>query len=251
MDSGSPHFLRLLGSIGLCAERTREADVERLIVALALVLGAALPAETPSVRKTCEAFSELRIALEQDASDGGAEIVLFAKGSDEGLSELSIKAPDGRKVVRVKGTRWGVGLREFRLESAERPDLPRWLASFPEGEYEVMGRTLTGGCVEGSASLSHDLDPTTTLLAPEEDAEVPAGDLKLEWTAAPEAELYIVELQNEDLGTELAFAVLPGITSLTIPGELLLPGSAYRFGVAIETSVGSIAAVERAFTTAP
>jgi hypothetical protein len=225
--------------------------MKRLILASALVAGAALSATTASAKKTCEEFAELSIALEQNATDGDAEVVLFAQGNDEGLSDLSIKAPDGRKVVRVKGNRRGVGLREFLLESAEPPDLPRVLASFPEGEYEVEGRTVSGGCLEGSVSLSHELAPATTLLAPEEDAEVPAGALTLEWAAVPEAERYVVELQNENLGNEFAFEVLPGTTSLTIPAELMVPGSEYQFGVAVETAVGNVTAVELSFTTAP
>jgi hypothetical protein len=225
--------------------------MQRIVLAAALVAGAALPAATASARKTCEEFAELSIALEQNASDGDAEIVLFAQGNDEGLSELSIEAPDGRRALRVKGSRRGVGLREFLLESAEPPDLARVLASFPEGEYEVAGRTVTGGCLRGAASLSHELAPATTLLAPEAGAEVPPGDLTLEWAAVPEAELYVVELQNEDLGNEFSFEVLPGTTSLMLPAALLVPGSEYQFGVAVKTAVGNVTAVESGFTTGP
>jgi hypothetical protein len=225
--------------------------MERFVLTAALVAAAALPAATASAKKACEQFAELSLALEQNASDGDAEIVLFAQGNDEGLSELSIKAPDGRRAVRVKGSRRGVGLREFLLESAEPPDLERVLESFPEGEYEITGRTVTGGCLAGSASLSHELAPATTLLAPEADAEVPAGDLTLEWAVVPEAELYVVELQNEDLGNEFSFEVLPETTSLTIPAALVAPGSEYQFGVAVKTAVGNITAVELTFTTAP
>jgi hypothetical protein len=223
----------------------------RRFLALLGALGAALPAATAAAKKACEEFAELSIALEQNASDGDAEIVLFAQGNDEGLSELSIKAPDGRKAVRVKGSRRGVGLREFLLESAEPPDLDRVLASFPEGEYEIAGRTVTGGCLAGGVSLSHALAPATTLLSPEAGAEVPAGDLTLEWAGVPEAVLYVVELQNEDLGNELSFEVLPGTTSLTLPAALLVPGSEYQFGVAVKTAVGNVTSVELAFTTAP
>jgi hypothetical protein len=110
---------------------------------------------------------------------------------------------------------------------------------------------VAGGCLAGVALLSHELAPATTLLAPTEDSEVPAGDLTLEWTAVPEAELYVVELQNEDLGNEFTLEVLPGTTSVTVPAALVAPGSDYQFGVAVQTADGNVTAVELTFTTAP
>jgi hypothetical protein len=221
------------------------------LAAMALAAGGALAAAPASAKKTCEEFAELFATLEQNATDGDAEVVLFAQGQDDGLSDLSVEGPDGRKVLKVKGKRRSVGLREFLFESAEPPDLPRVLESFPEGEYTVSGRTVTGDCLEGSVFLSHELAPATTLLSPEQDEEVPAGDLTLEWAAVPEAELYVVELQNEDLGNEFSFEVLPGITSLTVPAALVEPGSEYQFGVAVRTAVGNVTSVELTFTTAP
>jgi hypothetical protein len=110
---------------------------------------------------------------------------------------------------------------------------------------------VSGDCLEGSVFLSHELAPATTLLAPEQDEEVPAGDLTLEWAAVPEAVLYVVELQNEDLGNEFTLEVLPPVTSLTLPAAVVIPGSEYQFGVAVTTAVGNVTAVELTFTTVP
>ncbi len=109
----------------------------------------------------------------QNATDGDAEVVLFAKGGDEGLKKLRIIAPDGRIVANVQGDHRGVGLREFSLESAEPPDFGAVLGSFPEGTYTISGRTVSGQCLAGRADLSHGFAPKTILRSPLQDADIP------------------------------------------------------------------------------
>lgn len=80
-----------------------------------------------------EPFSKLRILLEQNATDGDAEVVLFAKGQDEGLAELSAFAPSRKRILHVKAQEGSkLGLREFHLETAE-PKLKDVSAAFPRG----------------------------------------------------------------------------------------------------------------------
>ncbi len=74
-------------------------------------------------KRSCIEFSELRMTLEQNATDGDTEVVLFAQGGDVGLDRLEITAPDGRRVAKFDGDGRGIGIREFLLESAEPPDL--------------------------------------------------------------------------------------------------------------------------------
>jgi hypothetical protein len=145
------------------------------------------------------------MTLEQNATDGDAEVVFFAQGGDVGLKRLTVTAPNGRRVARITGDRRGVGIREFLLESAEPPDLPAVLASFPEGDYSFVGKTVDGECLKGTVPLSHQLAPATTLLTPEEDEVVPVDQLVLSWAATAGAERYVVELNNEDSGSEFTF----------------------------------------------
>ena len=202
-------------------------------------------------RGPCLAFEELYLTLEQNATDGDTEVVLFAKTEDEGLERLIIIAPDGRRIATFRGDGDGIGIREFHLESAEPPELDRVLGSFPEGTYSFIGRTVSGDCVTGTADLSHELAPATVLVSPQEDQIVPVDQLVLSWNAVPSAERYVVELNNEDTGSEFTFQVFPPTTSLAIPAALLQAGSEYQVGVGVKTDTGNITFVERTFSTAP
>jgi hypothetical protein len=191
------------------------------------------------------------MALEQNATDGDTEVVLFAKGQDDGLKHLSIRSPEGRLVADFRGDRRGIGIREFHLESAEPPDLPAVLRSFPEGVYAVDGRTVRGECISGMVSLSHQIAPATILLTPQEEEVVPLDRVVLSWAAAPGAERYVVELNNETTGSEFTFQIFPPVTSLPIPAHFLQAESEYQFVVGVQTATGNITFVETTFFTAP
>jgi hypothetical protein len=198
----------------------------------------------------CQEFEELHMTLEQNATDGDTEVVFFAKTETDGLRRLQILSPAGRRVASFDGDKRGIGIREFVLESAEPPDLDLVLGSFPEGTYAFLGRTVGGDCVEGEADLSHALAPATTLLTPAEDEVVDLADLLLSWTAVPGAERYVVELNNEDTGSEFTLEVFPPATSLSIPAELLVADSEYQFAVGVRMPDGNLTFVELAFFTA-
>jgi hypothetical protein len=201
-------------------------------------------------KRSCDEFSELRMTLEQNATDGDTEVVLFAQGGDVGLDRLEITAPNGRRVAKFDGDGRGIGIREFLLESAEPPDLDAVLGSFPEGEYSFTGKTVTGDCLEGTASLSHVIVPPTELLTPAEDEEVQIDQLVLSWNAVAGVERYVVELNNENTGSEMTFEVFPPTTSVAIPAHFLQPGSEYQFAVGTKTANGNVTFVELTFFTA-
>lgn len=200
----------------------------------------------------CDRFAELQLTLERNATDGDTEVVLFAQGQDEGLKNLVILAPDRERVVaNVMSDGRGIGLREFHLESAEPPDLGAVLRSFPRGSYFFFGRTVTGECLTGTARLSHVIAPATTLLSPREDEIVPVHHLVLDWKPVAQAERYIIELNNEDTGSEYTLDVFPPRSRLAIPANLLERGSEYQFGVGVVTADGNVTFVERTFFTMP
>jgi hypothetical protein len=202
-------------------------------------------------RKTCLEFSELSMTLERNATDGDTEVVIFAKGQDAGLKRLVIAGPNGNHVAAFTGSGKGVGIREFVLESAEPPDLDLVLASFPEGEYTISGRTVDGECIVGTASLSHQVAPATTLITPTEEQTVPVDQVVLSWAAVAGTERYVVELNNETTGSEFTFQIFPPTTSLAIPAHFLQAGSEYQFGVGVRTTNNNITFVETTFFTAP
>lgn len=197
----------------------------------------------------CQPFSELKMTLEQNATDGDAEVVLFAKGQADGLHALTITAPNGRKIAKINGDKRGIGIREFVLESAEPPDLSLVLDSFPEGRYRMRGTSVTGDCLTGSVYLSHQVAPAAELLTPTKDEVVLINDVVLSWSNVAVAVLYIVELKNETLGNEFSFQIFPPATSLAIPAAMLAPDSSYQFGVSVKTADGNITSVETSFFT--
>ena len=207
--------------------------------------------DVAQARHNCLEFSELALTLERNATDGDTEVVIFAKGQDVGLKRLTVIAPDGRTVAAFHGSHRGVGLREFVLESAEPPDLEAVLRSFPAGEYKITGQTVEGQCIRGTASLSHELAPATTLLTPGEEQVVSVNEVILSWAAAPGAERYVIELNNETTGAENTLHVFPPATSLAIPAHFLQADSEYQFGVGVKTANGNLTVVERTFFTAP
>lgn len=207
----------------------------------------------PSFRASlrCLEFSELRMTLERNATDGDTEVVLFAKGQDDGLKRLVITAPDGRRVANLRGDGSGIGLREFNLESAEPANLSLVLASFPQGDYYFFGRTVTGQCLAGSAPLSHRIAPASALITPAPGQVVGVNDLVLSWAPIGGVERYVVELNNEETGGEMRFDVFPPTTRLRIPPQFLARGSQYQFAVGAKMADGNITFVELTFSTAP
>ncbi len=213
---------------------------------LVLLGGLAVRAED----RVCLEFTDLRMTLEQNATDGDTEVVLFAKGQDHGLKKLRIVCPDGRIVAEFLGNRRIIGLRVFALESAEPPELERVLRSFPEGTYRFVGRTVEDDCLRGSAFLSHAVAPETQILSPSEDETVPRDEVVVFWAAIPEAEVYLVEVKNEETENALLVEVPAPITSFEVPVSWLEPGVKHQVVVGVRIPSGNITNVQSAFFTA-
>jgi hypothetical protein len=215
-----------------------------------LALASTLAAPAYAAPKECDEFEELQLTLERNATDGDTEVVLFAQGQDDGLKKLLIRGPNGRRIASIEADSRGIGIREFLLESAEPAELELVLASFPEGEYRFFGRSVEKDCLLGTATLSHEIAPETTLLTPAADSTVDPGDVVLSWTAVPSAVAYVVGLNDEDTGAESLFTVFPPVTSLEIPSAAIEPGSEYQFEVGVRTANGNLTFVEHNFFTA-
>ncbi|MGH8656216.1 MAG: hypothetical protein ACREYE_30320 [Gammaproteobacteria bacterium] len=200
--------------------------------------------------RVCLEFTDLRMTLEQNATDGDTEVVLFAKGQDDGLKELRVVRPDGRTVAEFRGNRRTIGLRVFALESAEPRELERVLRSFPEGTYRFAGRTVEGDCLRGSAFLSHAIAPETQILSPSEDETVPRDEVVVSWAAIPEAEVYLVEVKNEETENALLVEVPAPMTSFEVPASWLEPAVKHQVVVGVRTPSRNITNVESAFFTA-
>ncbi|MGH8242879.1 MAG: hypothetical protein ACRETY_05950, partial [Steroidobacteraceae bacterium] len=116
----------------------------------------------------------------------------------------------------------------------------------------LAGVSTTGERFRSVVTLSHDLPAEATILAPAEDAEVPAREaLTIRWSAVPGIEKFVLEFENESADPERALTIdlPPGATSYRIPARLLPPGAEFQVGIHSVAGNGNIVAVESAFTT--
>src|SRR3972149_8905688 len=104
-------------------------------------------------------FSRAKIIVEFNASAEDVGIQVLVDG--EPWKQLRVCSPNGRRVLDITGKRslGKQGLTELFFESSEPSlvelPLPKFLARFPDGKYELEGETIDGMGLEGTAALSH------------------------------------------------------------------------------------------------
>ena len=186
-------------------------------------------------------FAEASIILEHNATDRDAEIVVFAKGGDKGLTRLSILAPDGTAVLDLSTQKRTLGLRKFSVESAE-PVISEVISAYPEGTYSFEGTTVDGVRLQSTANLVHSL-PNPPVIT----VNKTAG--RVDWSSVAGATGYSIELEREVDGEhvmKLTIDLPTTSTSFSIPKDLLVPGE-YKVGVAVHGQTGNIVVVEKEF----
>jgi hypothetical protein len=187
-------------------------------------------------------FTEASIILEHNATDGDAEIVVFVKGGDKGLTRLSIFAPDGKAVLDLSTQKKTIGLRKFSVESAEPRVTSEVMSAYPEGMYRFEGITVDGVRLQSTVNLVHDL-PSPPLIT------VSETEGKVNWPAVAGAAGYKIELEREVDGEnvmKLAVDLPITSTSFSMPKMLLVPGE-YKVGLVVRGETGNIVVVEKEF----
>jgi hypothetical protein len=213
-------------------------------------------------------FSEAKIIIEVNASDGDGGIQIFVDG--DGWNRLEIFDPLGQKIFDVRGSS-SVGLTgvtELFFESAEPSfeDLPldQLLSRFREGNYKFDGTTVEEKPLSGKAMLMHNIPAGPGITSPPEGATV-AGTIPvvIAWnpvtgpfpgTSLPVTIVgYQVIVERVKPQPLLVFSVtLPAAaTQVTVPAEFIQANADYKFEVlAIEQS-GNQTISENSFKTAP
>lgn len=193
------------------------------IVAVAAVL-------VGSATQVCRAegipFKIAKVYWEYNASanDLGVHVSLDA----EDWRRLRILKPNRRTIFEVegRGAYHELGMTELFFEGAE-PSLDEFplaglLARFPEGEYEIKGRTVDGTVLESDVMFSHAIPD-----GPAVSAEVGPGDsLIISWTPVtapppgfPDRPINIVGYQ---VIVGLFLVTVPATTtSVTVPPEFV------------------------------
>ncbi len=220
-------------------------------VFLAVAAPAGFALAHPPHKPPASEFENADIHVERNATDGDTEVVIFAKGGDDGFAQFSVRAPDGRNIVRTSShDRSVMGQRELLFESPEPPG-DAILSGYPEGVYRFKGVTHRGERFAGNATLSHEMPHGTTILSPPADATVPAGALAIEWSAVPGVQQYLLELENESADPEqaLTFNLPPGATRFEVPAALIASGAEYQLAIGTVGANGNIVFVEVTFET--
>jgi hypothetical protein len=183
-----------------------------------------------STSRECRAeeipFSIAKIYWEYNASanDLGVHVSLDA----EDWRRLVISRPDGRSIFAVEGRAAyrELGMTELFFEGAE-PSLDEFplqglLARFPEGEYEISGRTVDGEELESEVMFSHAIPA-----GPEVSAEVGPGDsLVISWTPVtsppPGFPAKPINIVGYQVIVGLFLCTVPATTtSITVPPEFV------------------------------
>jgi hypothetical protein len=196
-------------------------------------------------------FENAEIRVEQNATDGDTEVVIFAKGGDDGFKHFRVRSPDRRTVVATFSLDRTVrGQRELLFESPEPPG-EAILAAYPEGRYSFDGVTHAGERFAGTARLSHQLPPATVILSPADGASIPSGPLLIQWSAAPGAAQILLELENESAVPEqvLTFNLPADATSFEVPAVLMTAGASYQLSIGTVAGNGNRVFVEVGFET--
>lgn len=218
-----------------------------VLAAVACRSGSGAPPEKQAAR-----FAIATVHFEQNATDGDVEVVFEVKGGDDGLTSLTVTAPDGRTVMSAASPDTStMGVRQYRFESPEPTDVPRLQKAYPEGAYRFAGTSTQGQRYTGEATLSHRLPPGITGITPADDAEnVPVRGLRITWTAVPGVASYNVALEQPELDFNLSVSLPGTATSFAVPDGVLRAGHAYTLAIGTVAKGGNASYVETTFVTA-
>lgn len=225
------------------------ASTRYVISGLTLSLGAL--GVVPAAGQEARPFDTATIHMEQNATDEDAEIVLEAKGGDDGLVKLTVSAPDGRTVVDLSAPDAStLGIRQFSFESPEPKDVAGLKAAYPEGAYRFSGVSSAGERFHGESVLSHELPATVSFLHPVDEARnVSTKHLAISWSGVTRVTAYTLELEQEELGVELKATLPASSTRFAVPDEFLHPDKECKLAIGTTDERGNLSVVETTFTT--
>jgi hypothetical protein len=196
-------------------------------------------------------FAVANIRLEQNVTDGDVEIVIEAKGGEDGLAKFMVVSPDGRTLVDVAAPDAStLGLRQFRFESPEPKDIESLQSAYPQGVYRFSGVSAIGASLKGEARLSHRLPAAAAFVRPRAGARgVAIKGLELAWTPVKDLAAHVVYIEQPELGVEITARVPGSATSFAVPDGFLVPGTEYQVGLGTVAPEGNMSFVETTIRT--
>ncbi len=200
-------------------------------------------------------LKQAKLIIEHNATDADTGFQGFI--DSDGWESLDVTGPDG-VVLKLQGC--GKlrthGLTELFFETVEPANaevpIQDVLSVLPEGGYTIEGPTVDGMWTTGTAQLTHRIPAGPVLLSPAEGDTVPANNLVMSWSPVTQTitgeDVTIIRYQlivekaeephpNAIGSIGMSIYVPASVTSVTVPNELLEPGTLYKWEVlAIEES---------------
>ncbi|MDZ4345884.1 MAG: fibronectin type III domain-containing protein [Candidatus Binatia bacterium] len=176
----------------------------------ALILSAA--AAEAKAKQTVN-FSIAKVYFEYNSTPNDLGVHVFLDGED--WKEIKIVNPQGRTIFEVegKGPYKDLGLTELFFEGAEPnlADVPleALLAKFPAGNYQLVGKTVDGERILGTAILTHAIPAGPTNVS----AQLSGNSLIISWdpvTGPP------VGFPNVPINI-VGYQVIVGLFQVTVP----------------------------------
>lgn len=202
-------------------------------------------------------FSDARLKVEINATDGDAGLQIFLDG--EAWNQVELFDPEGTAIldVDVTGQAKDYGLTELFSESSEPPfevfPLEEFKRLFPEGTYTFRGTTIDGVPMTGAATLTHDFPDGPEILSPAAGSRVARDQVVVKWApvttpAGIDIAGYQVLVVQEEPVLRVFSADLPATaTTLSVPAEFVQPRTEYKVEVLAIESGGNQTLTELAF----
>lgn len=178
-------------------------------------------------------FEQHDLYIEYNASAGDAGLQLGADAED--WKRFKLFDTKGKLLIAINARgrlHRPFGLSELFLEASEpafaKVPFAVFKKRFPEGRYRFTGVAGDGSKLAGSDVLSHLVPGAPKVTFPTKDAQVDPNGFKVTWEpVTTPAGVKIVTYQViVNQGTrELSMYVPASVTSVTIPGEFLAPGT--------------------------
>lgn len=204
-------------------------------------------------------FKEATLIVEINATDGDAGFQIFL--DHEPWKSIAISRPDGTRIldIETRDVLSDYGLTELFSESSEPPfaefPLEEFQKLFPEGEYTFRGETTEGVKMQSTVTLSHEFPGGPTILSPQEESTVAAGELVVRWTPVTEpagieiSGYQVIVVREEDPLRELEVDLPATATEMRVPAEFMETGTEYKAEVLAIGASGHKTLTEVTFST--
>jgi hypothetical protein len=236
-------------------------------LAMAAALGVAAAAPPGSAdgheQKTEQIpFEQVRLIIEFNSTDEDIGVQFFL--DVDSWKTVKVLNPRGQKIFDAAASanllRQGGGTELF-LESSEPTldelSIEEFFELFPQGTYRFTGRTPDGEKLVGAAQFTHNIPAGPEIVMP----QLPANDecaenvpmpVVIAWndvTTSIEGKPLDVVRYEVIVGEDIFDVHLEG-TTVTVPSELLKPGTEYAFEVLAIEAGGNQTITETCFVTA-